>query len=298
MGQVYLARDTRLHRSVAIKVAKGRFTDRFKQEARSASALNHPNIVQIFALDSEGETDFIAMEFVPGRTLAEVLASGPLPVETALDYAGQIAAALAAAHAAGIVHRDIKPANIVVADSGRLKILDFGLAKQAHVAAAADSTITAASLTNTGTIVGTAAYMSPEQAEGKPVDARSDIFSAGVVFYEMLAGRRPFGGASTLAVSPTSCARHPLPSVRYVPRLRSPSPASSSAVSKRIQPGAMPLGRSFRPPCASAVRRRPLRPADARWSSSRQPSSRPSDSPAGSTSAIPVGGGVRKEAIP
>src|SRR3954453_7831190 len=156
MGQVYRARDTRLHRSVAIKVAKGRFTARFKQEAQAASALNHPNVVQIYELESEGDTDFIAMEFVPGRTLAAVLASGPLPVETALDYAGQIAAALAAAHAAGVVHRDIKPANIVVADSGQLKILDFGLAKQAHVAAAADSTVTAASLTETGTIVGTA----------------------------------------------------------------------------------------------------------------------------------------------
>jgi serine/threonine protein kinase/dienelactone hydrolase len=228
MGQVYLARDTRLHRSVAIKVAKGRFTDRFKQEARAASALNHPNIVQIFALDSEGETDFIAMEFVPGRTLAEVLASGPLPVETALDYAGQIAAAIAAAHAAGVVHRDIKPANIVVADSGRLKILDFGLAKQAHVAAAADSTITAASLTNTGTIVGTAAYMSPEQAEGKPVDARSDIFSAGVVFYEMLAGRRPFDGDSTLAVLTNLLRETP-------PPLRSLRPGTPDPVANIVQ---------------------------------------------------------------
>src|SRR5260370_1250552 len=142
MGEVFRARDTRLNRTVAIKISKRRFTGRFKQEARAVAALNHPNIVQVFELGSEDGDDFIAMEFVPGRTLAELIRIAPLSLDQALEYSNQIASALAAAHAAGIVHRDIKPGNIIVSDAGVVQVLDFGLAKVEQSAAARDTTLT------------------------------------------------------------------------------------------------------------------------------------------------------------
>src|SRR5258708_2191180 len=200
MGEVFRARDTRLNRTVAIKISQRLFTGRFKQEARAVAALNHPNIVQIYELGSEAGDDFIVMEFVPGRTLAELLCAAPLALDQALEYANQIASALAAAHAAGIVHRDIKPGNIIVSDAGVVKILDFGLAKAEQKAVPSDTTVTAGAQTGAGTVLGTAAYMSPEQAEAKAVDARSDIFSTGALLYEMLTGRRAFDGDSTLRV--------------------------------------------------------------------------------------------------
>src|SRR5713226_2566679 len=200
MGEVFRARDTRLNRTVAIKISQRRFTGRFKQEARAVAALNHPNIVQIYELGSEDGDDFIVMEFVPGRALADLLRVARLSLDQALEYANQIASALAAAHAAGIVHRDIKPANIIVTDAGVVKILDFGLAKVEQNAVASDTTVTAGAQTGVGTVLGTAAYMSPEQAECKAVDTRSDIFSTGAVFYEMLTGSRAFDGDSTLGV--------------------------------------------------------------------------------------------------
>ena len=164
------------------------------------AALNHPNIVQVYELESEDGDDFIVMEFVPGRTLAELLRDTRLSLDQALEYANQIASAMAAAHAAGIVHRDIKPGNIMVSDAGVIKILDFGLAKVEKSASLGDTTVTAGAQTGSGTILGTAAYMSPEQAEGKAVDARSDIFSTGALFYEMLTGSRAFDGDSDLEV--------------------------------------------------------------------------------------------------
>src|SRR5712691_9544431 len=200
MGEVFRARDTRLNRTVAIKISKRRFTGRFKSEARAVAALNHPNIVQIYELGSEDGDDFIVMEFVPGRALAELLPVARLSLDQALEYANQIASALAAAHAAGIVHRDIKPGNIIVTDAGVIKILDFGIAKVEQNVAAGDTSSTTDPQTGSRTVLGTAAYMSPEQAEGKVVDARSDIFSTGAVFYEMLTGRRAFDGDSTWEV--------------------------------------------------------------------------------------------------
>src|SRR5688572_11876477 len=194
MGEVYKARDTRLSRFAAIKVlhpdrtADAERRRRFVQEAQAASSLNHPNIVHIYDIDHSAEMDYIAMEYVHGKTLDSRRA---LPVKEALGYAAQIAGALSAAHAAGIVHRDIKPANIMVTGPGSIKVLDFGLAKltEGTEVGLTGSTVTMEAETREGALLGTIAYMSPEQAEGKRVDARSDIFSFGLLLYEMLAGR-------------------------------------------------------------------------------------------------------------
>jgi predicted esterase len=206
MGTVYRALDTRLNRVVAIKVLQAQTRAdpdrqrRFLQEAQSASALNHPNIVSIFEIDSAAGVDFIAMEHVDGQTLASIVAGGPLPIEEALAYAIQIADALAAAHQAGIIHRDVKPANVLVSGSGRVKVLDFGLAKVMHSAAeSAARTQSAAPATASGVVIGTAAYMSPEQAEGQPLDARTDVFAFGALLYEMVSGRRAFQGRTILS---------------------------------------------------------------------------------------------------
>ena len=219
MGEVYKARDTRLTRFAAIKVLHSQRTAdperrrRFAQEAQAASSLNHPNIVHIYDIDRSSETDFIAMEYVPGKTLDRVARKKGLSVKQAIGYAVQIADALAAAHSAGIVHRDIKPGNIMVAESGAIKILDFGLAKLTERADAGvgGTTITMEAQTREGAILGTIAYMSPEQAEGKKVDARSDIFSFGLLLYEILAGRRAFDGNSSLAILSAILRENPPP---------------------------------------------------------------------------------------
>ena len=206
MGVVYRALDTHLDRAVAIKVlpvavvGNAARRARFAQEARSASALSHRNIITIYDVDT-GEIDgqpveFIAMEYVSGKTLDKLIGRKGLRVNEALRYAIQIADGLAAAHGAGIIHRDLKPANIIVNEQGDVKILDFGLAKlsdpeEPDVFAATESVHLEAMLkTEAGTIIGTVAYMSPEQADGHKVDERSDIFSLGAVLYEMIAGRR------------------------------------------------------------------------------------------------------------
>ncbi len=205
MGVVYEADDTRLGRKVAIKVLQrgpesaGRI-HRFAQEARAASALNHPNIITIHDIDAADEGDFIVMELVQGEPLSRLSGDGPTAVDRAIDYTSQIAAALAAAHAADIVHRDVKPANVMVTRDGTVKVLDFGLAKWTTEPAVDAATVTGAPHTQAGAIVGTSGYMSPEQALGQPADARSDVFSIGVVLYELLSGRRPFRGASEWSV--------------------------------------------------------------------------------------------------
>jgi formylglycine-generating enzyme required for sulfatase activity len=209
MGVVYRAFDTRLERQVALKLlppeAVGDFSrrERFVREAKAASALNHPHIVTVFDIDrvttASGEVDLIAMELVDGEPLDRRLARGPLPVREALELAIQLAGALAAAHRAGIVHRDVKPGNTMLTASGQLKLLDFGLASSLPgVDLDTNAATVAAGLTTTGAVVGTPAYMSPEQAIGQPADARSDVFAAGSVLYEMLAGRRPFSGATPM----------------------------------------------------------------------------------------------------
>ena len=191
MGTVYQARDTRLDRVVAIKVSEARFNARFEREARAVAALNHPHICTLYDVGP----NYLVMEYVEGRPL-----HGPMPLAQALRLAIQVADALAAAHRKGIVHRDLKPGNVLVTESG-VKVLDFGLAKMEEPASSEEEQPrTARPRTEEGTIVGTTAYMSPEQAEGKPVDARSDIFSFGAVLYEMLTGRRAFRGDTKLSI--------------------------------------------------------------------------------------------------
>jgi serine/threonine protein kinase/Tol biopolymer transport system component len=196
MGEVYRARDPRLRRDVAIKVLSGEFaTDadrrgRFEQEARAASALNHHNIVTIHDIGSSDTTIYIAMEFVDGKTLRELLQGGALPTRKILDLGYQIADGLSKAHAAGIVHRDLKPENVMVTKDGVAKILDFGLAKLVKTQSEEVSEVPTA--THAGTVLGTVGYMSPEQASGKPLDFRSDQFSLGSILYEMATGKRAF----------------------------------------------------------------------------------------------------------
>jgi eukaryotic-like serine/threonine-protein kinase len=211
MGEVYRARDTRLERTVAIKVLAMEYAgdperlQRFEQEARAASGLNHPDIITIFDVGRHEGTAYLAMEYVAGKTLRELLAGGPLPLKKVLGIAAQVADGLAAAHAAGIVHRDLKPENIMVTADGLVKILDFGLAKLAPLGAAvgAGATVTAViPETHPGMVLGTVGYMSPEQARGATVEFRSDQFSLGTLLYEMLTGTRPFqreSSAQTLA---------------------------------------------------------------------------------------------------
>jgi serine/threonine protein kinase len=209
MGEVYKARDTRLNRFVAIKVlsagmsADPEFRRRFIQEAQAASALNHPNIITIYDIIHDGDAHYMVIEYVNGKTLLELIPKEGLSVALVLEYATQMSEALCAAHAAGIIHRDLKPANIMVTGSGLVKLLDFGLAKRVEWAPSDcngdTATVIHGPLTVQGSIMGTVNYMSPEQAEGKSLDARSDIFSFGSVLYEMLTGRSAFRGGSVLS---------------------------------------------------------------------------------------------------
>ncbi|MFN0122026.1 MAG: protein kinase domain-containing protein, partial [Blastocatellia bacterium] len=208
MGEVYKARDTRLDREVAIKVLPADFANdsdrlrRFEQEARATSALNHPNILTVYDVGQHEGAPYIVAELLDGEELRAQLDQGALPVRKAIEYAQQIAAGLAAAHEKGITHRDLKPENVFVTRDGRLKILDFGLAKlrAPRNETAGSEVATRKQITDPGAVMGTVAYMSPEQAEGKDADHRSDIFSFGLILYEMLAGRRAFAGDSAAAL--------------------------------------------------------------------------------------------------
>ncbi len=228
MGVVYKARDKNLGRSVAIKVlsaglvADAEHRKRLVLEARMASALNHPNIVTVHEISSQDGTDFIVMEYLAGKTLDQLIQRHGLPLKEALAYAIQIADGLAAAHAAGIIHRDLKPGNVMVSSSGLVKVLDFGLAKLTLKTASLNSELPTVQgsgsgpKTEEGMMLGTVSYMSPEQAEGKPLDARSDIFSFGLVLYEMVTGLRAFTGDSNLAILTAILREEPKPASHIV----------------------------------------------------------------------------------
>jgi eukaryotic-like serine/threonine-protein kinase len=219
MAKVYLATDRVLQRQVAVKVLSQpyaqdpSFVERFQREARAAASLSHPNIMAVFDSGTDGELQYLVMEYVAGRSLAELLArQGRLAPRPAVELAVQVCAALAAAHAQGLVHRDIKPANVLVGDDGRVKVTDFGIAKAAA----------ATTLTGTGVVLGTAAYLAPEQAQGGPVDARSDLYSLGCVLYELLCGSPPFGsgaGSPLVAVATQHLHQPPEPPSAHNPQV-------------------------------------------------------------------------------
>jgi serine/threonine protein kinase len=205
MGEVYRAHDHRLGRDVAVKIIPPSFASdasrvhRFEQEARAAAALNHPNILAVYDIGTHDECPYIVSELLEGQTLRERLRGGPLPIRKVVDYALQIARGLVAAHDRGIVHRDLKPDNIFITNDGRVKILDFGLAKLTRPEAGIDDQ-TKTMQSDPGTVLGTVGYMSPEQVRGKETDARSDLFSFGAVLYEMISGKRAFKGDSSADV--------------------------------------------------------------------------------------------------
>jgi TolB-like protein/Tfp pilus assembly protein PilF len=225
MGEVYRARDTRLDRDVALKVlhadvaANPARLERFQREAKTVASLNHPNIVTLYSVEEDAEVRFLTMELIEGQSLDQVRTAAGLSVARVFDIGVAIADALAAAHDRGIVHRDLKPANVMLTRDGRVKVLDFGLAKIAETAAW-DQTITqAAPITTEGAVLGTVPYMSPEQLRGQQVDHRSDIFSLGVLLYEMATGRRPFSGATNTDVMSSILRDTPRPLTQVNPEL-------------------------------------------------------------------------------
>src|SRR5450432_3001731 len=203
MGEVYRATDTKLGRDIALKVLPAEMArdperlGRFRREAKALAQLDHPNIVTIHSVEECGGIHFLTMQLVDGLSLDHLIPHGGLPVEQIIEIARALGDALAAAHEKGIVHRDLKPANVMVSNDGRVKVLDFGLAKDIREAGLGDATLTSAHQTQMGMVMGTPAYMSPEQTSGRPLDHRTDIFSLGVVLHEMATGQRPFTGNSS-----------------------------------------------------------------------------------------------------
>ncbi|MCM3877653.1 MAG: serine/threonine protein kinase, partial [Thermoanaerobaculia bacterium] len=241
MGEVYRAKDPRLHREVAVKVLPEEFFEseerraRFEREARLLAALNHPGIAAIYSFEESEGRHLLVMELVAGVTLRERMKSGGLSARATLDVAAQIARGLAAAHDRGIVHRDLKPENVVVSRDGRVKILDFGLAKLSPQAGAGDDLTSAGTrslLTEAGAVFGTVGYMSPEQVRGEPVDSRSDIFALGTILYELLGGKNPFRAVTT-AETMTAILRHePPPLAEAAPAV---APALSQIVARCLE---------------------------------------------------------------
>ena len=202
MGQVYRATDAKLGREVALKVLPPDMARdperlaRFQREARAVAALNHPHIVTVYSVEEADGVHFLTMELVEGHALNELIPENGLPVEQIIEIASALADALAAAHEKGIIHRDMKPGNVMVTGEGRVKVLDFGLAKEVRAPDSEAATVTVAAITEAGVVMGTPAYMSPEQVSGRALDHRTDIFSLGIILYQMTTGRRPFEGRS------------------------------------------------------------------------------------------------------
>ena len=242
MGEVYRARDPDLDRLVALKVISDQFAlnptwrERFRREARVLAALTHPNIAVIYGVEEDANVLLLTMELVEGQSLVDLVRAGGMPVERLLKIATQIADALAAAHASRITHRDLKPGNVIVSVDGRVKVLDFGLAKLAQPHEGSDATTIPPprDLTEEGHVVGTASYMSPEQAEGKAIDYRSDIFSFGIVLYELATGERPFKGQSVLSILSSSSGTRRRPPWTSTRACRASCRGSSGAASRRI----------------------------------------------------------------
>src|SRR5262245_59023901 len=233
MGEVYRARDLRLDREVAIKILPSGMTsgpeqrERLQREARMLAALNHPNIVTVYSVEEEAETHFVTMELLEGETLDAIVAKGSVPEELFIDLALQLLDAMRAAHGKGIIHRDLKLSNVMITAGRRLKVLDFGLAKvflfdEPKGLPSEEKTLSTPLLTQPGVILGTISYLSPEQAQGKEVDHRSDIFSLGIILYEMATGRHPFPGENAVRIISSILRDAPAPfdEVPWLCRLR------------------------------------------------------------------------------
>lgn len=235
MGEVYRATDTRLGRDVALKVLPAQMAHdaerlgRFRREAKTLAQLDHPNIVTIHSVEEADGVHFLTMQLVEGVPLDRLIPQGGQPVEQIVEIASALSDALAAAHEKGIIHRDLKPANVMISTEGRVKVLDFGLAKDIRAANSSDATMTSDSRTQVGVVMGTPAYMSPEQVSGRPLDHRSDIFSLGVVLHEMATGRRPFEGGSSAELISSILRDTPPP----VNELRPEVPADLARVIRR-----------------------------------------------------------------
>ena len=256
MGEVYRARDTRLGREVALKVlpaavaSDARRLARFEHEARTVASLNHPNIVTLFSVEDEDDTRFLIMELVEGQSLLDHVAPGGLPIARVVELGLALADALAAAHEQGVVHRDLKPANVMLTRDGRVKVLDFGLAKLVASDSGIDVTqdVTVASpLSSAGQVVGTVPYMAPEQVRGEAVDSRTDLFALGILLYELSAGRRPFQGTTLGVISEPSSFTITLG-----------SRPSMIATTLLVVPRSMPMIRLMARPRAFAVPQPPL----------------------------------------
>lgn len=274
MGQVYRATDLRLGRDVALKLLPPDMANdpdrlaRFQREARAVAALNHPNVVTVYSVEEDKGVHFITMELIAGETLDRLISANGLPADRIIEIAGALAEALAAAHEKGIVHRDLKPGNVMVSSEGRVKVLDFGLAKDVGAEAANNATLTSAGHTQAGMVIGTPAYMSPEQVSGRPLDHRSDIFSLGVVLHEMATGHRPFEAASSAEMISAILRDHP-PSVTDI---RPDLPADLARVIRRClekdprhrMQTARDVSNEFRDMARSASGLRPVFPSAAR----------------------------------